>query len=90
MPDLCSTPVRHARANQVDLISDVLPFGGLWYLEVRDAIEYAKHYSRAHESGFGYTEYTFTETASDASTRLEFDFGVGQGTTGNWLLTTSA
>jgi len=29
-----------------DLISEALPFGGLWYLQVGDAIEYAKHYSR--------------------------------------------
>jgi hypothetical protein len=29
-----------------DLISDVLPFGGLWYCESTDAIEYAKFYSR--------------------------------------------
>ena len=34
---------------QFDLISDALPFGGLWYLAVRDAIEYAKHYSRSHD-----------------------------------------
>jgi hypothetical protein len=34
----------------VDLISDALPFGGLWYLEVSDAIEYAKHGSRAHDA----------------------------------------
>jgi len=33
-----------------DLISDALPFGGLWYLNVTDAIEYAKHYSRAHDA----------------------------------------
>jgi hypothetical protein len=32
------------------LISDVLPFGALWYLEPDDAIEYAKHYSRAHDA----------------------------------------
>ena len=32
-----------------DLISDVLPFGGLWYLKVTDAIDYAKHSSRAHD-----------------------------------------
>ena len=31
-----------------DLISDVLPFGRLWYTEVDDAIGYAKHRSRAH------------------------------------------
>jgi hypothetical protein len=34
----------------VDLISDVLPFGRLWYLEVSDAIEYAKFRSRAHRA----------------------------------------
>ena len=32
----------------VDLISDALPFGALWYLEVGDAIEYAEFYSRSH------------------------------------------
>jgi len=31
-----------------DLISNALPFGGLWYLAVRDAIQYAEHNSRAH------------------------------------------
>ena len=34
----------------VDLISDALPFGGLWYLEVSDAIDYAKFYSRSHNA----------------------------------------
>jgi hypothetical protein len=29
----------------VDLISDALRFGALWYLEVGDAIDYAKHSS---------------------------------------------
>jgi hypothetical protein len=33
-----------------DLISDALPFGGLWYLAVSDAIGYAQHYSRAHDA----------------------------------------
>ena len=33
-----------------DLISDALPFGGLWYLEPGDAVEYAKHGSRAHDA----------------------------------------
>ena len=33
-----------------DLISDALPFGGLWYLEVRQAIDYAKHQSRSHDA----------------------------------------
>jgi hypothetical protein len=32
----------------VDLISDALPFGRLWYAEP-DAIEYAKFYSRSHD-----------------------------------------
>ena len=35
----------------VDLISDVLPFGGLWYGEpnaISNAIGYAKFYSRSH------------------------------------------
>jgi len=31
----------------VDLISDALPLGRLWYLGVSDAIEYAKHRSRS-------------------------------------------
>jgi hypothetical protein len=34
-----------------DLISDALPSGHLWYLEVRQAIDYAKHQSRAHDAG---------------------------------------
>ena len=34
----------------VDLISDVLPFGALWYTKVSDAIEYAEHYSRSHDA----------------------------------------
>ena len=33
-----------------DLISDALPFGGLWYLNVNHAIGYAKHYSRAYDA----------------------------------------
>ena len=33
----------------VDLISDVLPFGRLLYLEVREAVGYAKFYSRSHD-----------------------------------------
>jgi hypothetical protein len=38
---------------EVDLISDVLPFGGLWYGEpnaVSNAIPYAKHRSRSHDA----------------------------------------
>ncbi|PYT03485.1 MAG: hypothetical protein DMF60_18235 [Acidobacteria bacterium] len=37
----------------VDLISDALPFGRLWYAEpnvVGNAIEYAKFYSRSHDA----------------------------------------
>jgi hypothetical protein len=37
----------------VDLISDALPFGGLWYGEpnaVSNAIGYAKHRSRSHHA----------------------------------------
>jgi hypothetical protein len=31
----------------VDLISDALPFGRLWYVEASDAIDYAKFFSPA-------------------------------------------
>jgi hypothetical protein len=37
----------------VDLISDVLPFGRLWYGELNaasNAIGYAEHYSRSHNA----------------------------------------
>jgi hypothetical protein len=37
----------------VDLISDALPFGRLWYSEqnaVTNAIDYAKFYSRSHDA----------------------------------------
>jgi hypothetical protein len=34
----------------VDLISDALPFGRLWYLEVSEAIGYAQFYSRSHDT----------------------------------------
>jgi hypothetical protein len=37
----------------VDLISDVLPFGRLWYggpNAVSNAIGYAQHYSRSHDA----------------------------------------
>jgi hypothetical protein len=33
-----------------DLISNALPFDGLWYLEVTDAIDYAQFYSRSHDA----------------------------------------
>ena len=34
----------------VDLISDVLSFGRLWYTKVDDAVGYAKFYSRSHDA----------------------------------------
>jgi hypothetical protein len=34
----------------VDLLSDALPFGRLWYVEVSDAIGYAQFYSRSHDA----------------------------------------
>ena len=34
----------------VDLISDVLPFGRLWYDTPKHAIGYAMHYSRSHHA----------------------------------------
>jgi hypothetical protein len=37
----------------VDLISDALPFGGLWYGEpdaISNAIGYAKFFSRSHDA----------------------------------------
>jgi len=34
----------------VDLISDVLPFGRLWYTEVADAIDYEKFRSCSHDA----------------------------------------
>ena len=33
-----------------DLISDVLPFGRLWYTKPDDAIGYAMHCSRSHDA----------------------------------------
>jgi hypothetical protein len=34
----------------VDLISDVLPFGALWYAKPDDAISYANFFSRSHNA----------------------------------------
>jgi hypothetical protein len=34
----------------VDLISDVLPFGRLWYTKPDDAIGYAEFRSRSHDA----------------------------------------
>jgi hypothetical protein len=45
-------PSRRGRIDKcgVDLISGVLPFGGLWYLDARPAISYAKFRSRSHDA----------------------------------------
>jgi hypothetical protein len=45
--------VRPRKDNGVDLISDALPFGRLWYGEpnaVANAVGYAKHRSRSHKA----------------------------------------
>jgi hypothetical protein len=34
----------------VDLISNALPFGRLWYTKASDAVEYAKHRSRSDDA----------------------------------------
>jgi hypothetical protein len=36
----------------VDLISDALPFGRLWYQDASAAVDYAKHSSRSHDAVF--------------------------------------
>jgi hypothetical protein len=33
-----------------NLISDALPFGGLWYTTPDDAVDYAEFYSRSHDA----------------------------------------
>src|SRR5262245_6582615 len=49
-----SIPVYEVRPRKdkrgVDLISDVLPFGRLWYDTPDNAIGYAIHYSRSHDA----------------------------------------
>jgi len=45
--------MKYARAKDkrgVDLISDALPFGRLWYDTPDDAIGYAMHSSRSHNA----------------------------------------
>jgi hypothetical protein len=40
-----------------DLISEALPFGGLWYTQASDAIDSSKVYSRSHHAVIrGYDE----------------------------------
>ena len=34
----------------VDLISDALPFGRLWYEDASAAVDYARHRSRSHDA----------------------------------------
>ena len=34
----------------VDLISDVLPFGSLWYTKPDNAVSYAAFFSRSHDA----------------------------------------
>jgi hypothetical protein len=38
------------QAPGVDLISDALPFGRLWYEQAPDAVDYAKFFSRSHDA----------------------------------------
>jgi hypothetical protein len=38
---------------RIDLISDALPFGRLWYTQVPHAIGYAELYSRSHDAVIG-------------------------------------
>ena len=33
-----------------DLVSEVLPFGRLWYEDASAAVDYAKHSSRSHDA----------------------------------------
>jgi hypothetical protein len=54
--DVSNAPLRSPPAKDhrgVDLISDALPFGRLWYGEpdaINNAIGYAKFFSRSHEA----------------------------------------
>ena len=52
-----------------DLISDALPFGRLWYLEVDDAIDYAKHYSRSHNAVIRVLRWGLATSSKRTSTR---------------------
>jgi hypothetical protein len=49
---MCPYEIRPRKDKRgVDLISDVLPYGGLWYGEpnaVSNAVGYAKFFSRSH------------------------------------------
>ena len=45
-----SCPRSQDRSGLFDLISDVLPFGRLWYEDASAAVDYAKHSSRSHDA----------------------------------------
>jgi len=49
----------------VDLISDALPFGRLWYTKPDDAVGYAKFFSRSHDTVIR----VFDEKGSTSATR---------------------
>jgi hypothetical protein len=58
-----------------DLISDVLPFGGLWYPRpdaIGNAVGYAEHFSRSHDAVIRVYDATgnVIETHEQDSTRL--------------------
>jgi len=44
------SPAPQRSSPVVDLISDVLPFGRLWYEDASAAVDYAKHSSRSHDA----------------------------------------
>jgi len=48
-PNSLRSPPRKDKRG-VDVISDALPFGRLWYVKVGDAIGYAKFRSRSHRA----------------------------------------
>ena len=51
MHSLDEYEVRRRRDSRgVDLISDALPFGRLWYTKPVDAVDYAKIFSRSHDA----------------------------------------
>ena len=62
----------------VDLISDVLPFGGLWYTKVDHAVGYAQFYSRSEHAIIrvydesGAVPETYEDAAISANRSLEF------------------
>jgi hypothetical protein len=48
----------------VDLISDAVPFGGLWYARPNvadNAVSYAKFYSRSHRAVIRVYEYLISQ-----------------------------